>query len=95
MNAAHVFRLYLNGGTPNSVRALVNLYAICTRHFAGSHRIEVVDVLKSPRLALEAGIVVTPTLVKVAPAPELKIIGDLSDEEAVLHALGLPKKESV
>ena len=92
-NGAHVFRLYLAGGAPNSVRALANLYAICRKHFPESHRIEVIDVLKEPMRALAEAILVTPTVVKVSPAPELQIIGNLSDEEEVLRALGLPQKE--
>ena len=93
-NGAHVFRLYLAGGAPNSVRALANLYALCRTHFPESHRIEVIDVLEEPLRALAEAILVTPTLVKVSPAPELQIIGNLSDEEEVLRALGLPQKEN-
>ncbi len=93
-HAAHVFRLYLAGGAPNSVRALANLYAICRQHYPESHRIEVIDVLEQPMRALAEAILVTPTLVKVAPAPEVQIIGNLSDEEEVLRALGLPQKEN-
>ena len=90
---AYVFRIYLAGGSPNSVRALANLYAICHRHFPESHRIEIIDVLKKPMRALAEAILVTPTVVKVSPAPEQQIIGNLSDEEEVLRALGLPQKE--
>jgi circadian clock protein KaiB len=90
---AYVFRLYLAGGAPNSVRAFANLYAICRKHFPGSHRIEVIDVLKEPIRALSEAILVTPTVVKLSPLPEQQIIGDLSEEEAVLRALGLPSKE--
>jgi circadian clock protein KaiB len=90
---AYVFRLYLAGGAPNSVRAFANLYAICRKHFPGSHRIEVIDVLKDPIRALAEAILVTPTVVKLSPLPEQQIIGDLSEEEAVLRALGLPQKE--
>ena len=93
-NGAYVFRLYIAGEAPNSVRALANLYAICRKHFPESHRIEVIDVLKEPMRALAEAILVTPTVVKVSPAPELQIIGNLSDEEEVLRALGLPQKEN-
>ncbi len=44
--------------------------------------------------ALAEAVLVTPTVVKVSPAPELQIIGNLSDEEEVLRALGLPQKEN-
>ncbi len=93
-NGAYVFRLYLAGGAPNSVRALANLYAICRQHYPESHRIEVIDVLKEPMRALAEAILVTPTLVKLSPAPEVQIIGNLSEEEEVLRALGLPQKEN-
>lgn len=90
---AYLFRLYLAGGAPNSVRAFANLYAICHKHFPDSHRIEVIDVLREPMRALAESILVTPTLVKLSPLPELQIIGDLSEEETVLRALGLPQIE--
>lgn len=89
-HAAYVFRLYLAGGAPNSVRALANLYALCQKHFPACHRIEVIDVLKDPSCALDHSVFVTPTLVKVSPAPEQHIIGNLSEEDEVLRALGLP-----
>lgn len=92
-NGAYVFRLYIAGDAPNSVRALANLYAICRKHFPESHRIEVIDVLKEPLRALAEAILVTPTVVKLSPAPEQQIIGNLSEEEEVLCALGLPQKE--
>jgi circadian clock protein KaiB len=89
-NGAYVFRLYLAGGAPNSVRALANLYALCHKHFPESHRIEVIDVLKEPLRALADAILVTPTVVKVSPAPRQQIIGNLSEEAELLRALGLP-----
>ena len=93
-NGAYVFRLYLAGGAPNSVRALANLHSICRKHFPDSHRIEVIDVLKEPLRALAEAILVTPTVVKISPAPEQQIIGNLSEEAEVLRALGLPQKEN-
>ena len=92
-NGAYAFRLYFAGGAPNSVRAVANLYAICRKHFPESHRIELIDVLKDPMRALADEILVTPTVVKLSPAPEQQIIGNLSEEEEVLRALGLPQKE--
>ena len=91
---AYVFRLYIADGAPNSVRALANLYAICRKHFPASHSIEVIDVLKEPLRALAEAILVTPTVVKVSPAPVVQIIGNLSEEDEVLRALGLPQREN-
>ena len=93
LKGAYHFRLYQAAGAPNSVRALANLYAICRKHFPGSHRIEVIDVLEEPLRALAESVFVTPTVVKISPLPELQIIGNLSEEQEVLRALGLPQKE--
>ena len=92
-HSAYVFQVYVAGSAPNSVQALANLYALCRKHFPESHRIEVIDVLKEPLRALEEVILVTPTVVKVSPAPQQQIIGNLSQEEDVLRALGLPQQE--
>jgi circadian clock protein KaiB len=82
-------RLYVAGGAPNSVRALANLAAICKGRLKFTFKLEVVDVLKFPQRALADGIVVTPHLAKVSPLPAAKVVGNLSDREAVLAALGL------
>jgi circadian clock protein KaiB len=92
-NGAYLFRIYIAGGAPNSVRALANLYAICRKHFPASHRIEVIDILQEPMRALAEAILVTPTVVKLSPAPEVQIIGNLNEEEEVLRAMGLPQTE--
>ena len=93
-HGAYVFRIYIAGGAPNSVRALANLYALCRQNFPESHRIEVIDILKEPMRALGEAILVTPTVVKVSPGPEVQMIGNLSDEEGVLRALGLPQTKN-
>jgi circadian clock protein KaiB len=87
----HVFRIYLAGESPNSTRALANLYAICRKYYPDSHRIDIIDVLKEAQSALAHAIFVTPTVVRLSPVPEVHIIGNLTDEAEVLHALGLPQ----
>ncbi len=39
---------------------------------------------------MEDQIIATPTLVKAEPAPMRLIIGDMSDKQRLLFALGLP-----
>ncbi len=88
------FTLYVAGDAPNSLRAMANLEAICREHLSGRYDIEVVDVLSQPQRALTDGILMTPTLLKYAPAPERKIIGTLSQTTPVLEALGLEQTPS-
>ena len=82
-------RLYTAGQTPKSVLAFNNLKRICEEYMPGRYQIEVIDLLRNPRLAKEDQIVAIPTLVRKLPQPLRKIIGDLSDTERTLVGLQL------
>lgn len=87
--ATYRFVLYVAGDTQNSLRALANLNALCRTHLPDLHEIEVIDVFHEPRRALADGILMTPTLVKLAPGPVRRIVGTLSQMEPIFQALGL------
>lgn len=91
VKAGSVFRflLYVADDTQNSVVAVANLKALCETHLPGRHEIEVIDVFKEPDRALADRIFMTPILIRLAPAPVRRIVGTLSQQERVLHALGL------
>jgi len=82
-------RLFITGYTSYSRRAIENLKRICEAELSGRHETEVIDVLEHPKLAEEDKIIATPTLVKKAPEPIRKIIGDLSDRDKVLLGLDI------
>jgi len=82
--------LYIAGQTPKSILALENITKYSKEYLKGKGRnytIEVIDLLKSPELAEDDQIFAIPTLVRKAPPPLRKIIGDLSDKEKVLTGL--------
>jgi circadian clock protein KaiB len=83
------FRLYIAGDALNSAQAVVNLKALCRTHLANRCEIEVVDVFREPKRALADSIFMTPTLIKLAPLPDRRIVGTLSQTQPVLQALGL------
>lgn len=83
------FRLYVAGDALNSAQARINFSAICRAHLLDRHEIEIVDVFREPKRALADGIFMTPTLIKLAPAPVRTIVGTLSQVPTVLQALGL------
>jgi circadian clock protein KaiB len=87
-------RLFVTGRTPQSQRAVENLWQICEETIPGRYQIEVIDVLERPQMAEEDKILATPTLVRRTPRPQRKIIGDLSDRERVIHALDLTTEAS-
>lgn len=84
------FRLYVAGDAPNSMQAVANLGALCRAYLPERHEIEIVDVFREPRRALDDRIFMTPTLLKLAPHAPLRIVGTLSQTQTVLQALGLP-----
>jgi len=83
------FRLYVAGRALNSVQAVANLRALCAAHVPGLHEIEFVDVFLEPKRALADGVFMTPTLLRLAPGPPIRIVGTLSQTGPVLDALGL------
>ena len=84
-----ILRLYTAGQSPKSLAALANLKRVCDEHLAGRYTIEVIDLLKNPRLAKDDQIVAIPTLVRKLPEPLRRLVGDLSDTERTLVGLQL------
>ena len=84
-----ILKLYVAGQTPKSIAAFANLNKICDEHLAGKYRIQIVDLLKNPKLAKGDQIVAIPTLVRQLPPPVKKIIGDLANTERVLVGLNV------
>ncbi len=82
-------RLFVAGNTPRSQRTIGNLRRPCSERL-GPVDFEIVDIYQQPELAVQDQVVAAPTLVKLAPPPLRRIIGDLSDEARVLRALDLP-----
>jgi circadian clock protein KaiB len=87
--------LYIAGPTQKSVTAFRNLEQICEEHLAGRYHIEVIDLMKNPRIALDDQIVAVPMVVRKRPSPIRKIIGDLSNTGRVLAGLDLPHDPSL
>lgn len=90
----YVLRLYVTGITPNSLRAIENIKAICKDHLEGRFELEIIDIYKRPDLAKKAQIIAAPTLIKDLPLPLRRFIGDLSDIEKILAGLDLVPKEN-
>ncbi len=81
-----VLRLYIAGDTPNSMLAIANLQASL---ISSPHDLEIVNVLEWPERALDDGVFVTPTLVRLAPEPERTMIGSLSQPIELMALLKL------
>lgn len=84
------FRLFVAGRTERSRAAEANLRALCESHLHGRYELEVLDATEQPALAEELRILATPAVIRLAPLPQRRVIGDLSDHRRAAYALGLP-----
>ena len=90
--ACYIFRLYVSGSTPRSLRAVQNLRDMCEAHLQGRYQFEVVDIYQQPKEAARDQIIAAPTLIKELPFPVKRLIGDLSDRDKVLVGLNLAEE---
>ncbi len=85
-----MLRLFVAGVTPRSRQAIENLRRICDGPLAGRVDLETVDIYQQPHLAELHQVVAAPTLLRLKPLPQRRLIGDLTDTGRVLRGLGLP-----
>lgn len=85
-------RLYVAGDGPNALTARRNLDAFLARNPDHEVHLEIIDVLLEPERGLADGVLVTPLLVKVAPAPERRVVGNLQDQTALIAGLGFGER---
>jgi circadian clock protein KaiB len=83
-------RLYVTGMTPRSTRAITAVRMLCDELLRGRYDLEIIDVYQQPALSQREQIVATPTLIKKGPAPQRRLIGDMSNRARLLAGLGLP-----
>jgi circadian clock protein KaiB len=82
-------RLYVAGDAPNSIAAIANLKSVLERFPRQLVELEIIDVMTHPERAALDAVMVTPTLVKLSPSPERRLLGNLRDHVMLLGALGL------
>ncbi|MCW3071955.1 MAG: thiol-disulfide isomerase [Bacteroidetes bacterium] len=87
----YILKLYVTGMSMSSLRAIENIKSICEEHLKGRYDLEIVDIYKYPDTMYENNLIASPTLIKHAPKPFKKLLGDLSNREKVLGALGILK----
>jgi circadian clock protein KaiB len=83
--------LYVAGSTQRSSRAIVNVRKLCEEHLGGRYVLDVIDLSLNPAAAAPAQVIAAPTLVKEAPPPVRRFIGDMSDTARILDSLGIAR----
>ncbi|MEV5979115.1 circadian clock KaiB family protein [Streptomyces sp. NPDC052114] len=86
----YAFTLFVAGATERSDAARSNLRKLCAARLDDGYELTVIDVVEQPEQAEENRILATPTVIRLSPLPQRRVIGDLSDEHRAALALGLP-----
>ncbi len=85
-----VLTLYVFSKSAQSSHTIASIQGICDNELAGRCRLNIIDVKECPEAAEQDAVIATPTLIKYAPPPLRRILGDLSNSREVLVALQLP-----
>ena len=86
-----ILRLYVTDATPKSARAIVNARRLLEEHLHDRYCLEILNIAENVAQAMEDQIVCAPTLLRLAPLPARRIIGDMSDVARVLKGLDVPE----
>jgi circadian clock protein KaiB len=81
--------LYVAGDTPRSRSARATIAWLANGGVAERVEATVVDVAEDPGRAETDRVLLTPTLLRQAPGPARRVVGDLGDRARVAEALGL------
>jgi circadian clock protein KaiB len=90
-----VLRLFVAGDGPNSLAARANLKRLLGMRNPSTYSVEIVDCLVEPMRAIEEGILVTPTLLRLSPPPRRTVVGALSENSQVVAALDLAAPDAL
>jgi circadian clock protein KaiB len=93
--AEYMLTLYVLGTSPKSQAAEYNLRRLCDEELPGQYELEIVDVMQHPERAEQDRVLATPTLIKRAPPPVFRVVGDMSLTDKVRLALGLGPRRGI
>jgi circadian clock protein KaiB len=80
-------KLFVTTYAKSSTRAIRNLTALLEECFPLRYQLEIIDIQKNPLVVLKENIIGVPLLVKTAPEPCRRLVGDMSDRAKVLAGL--------
>ena len=89
MNSEYKLKLFIAGMNPGSIRAIENVRKICDNHQKEKYDLEVIDIFQQRNMIKEMDIIAVPTLIRVFPEPERRMIGDMLDIEKIINILEL------
>ncbi len=88
-----ILQLYVSGMSPKSMEAIENIKLLCDEYLKDAFELEIIDIYKHPEVASQQQIVFSPSLIKNLPLPRKTLVGNFSDANKVIKALGIAFKK--
>jgi circadian clock protein KaiB len=86
-STATVLRLFISGSSAGTEQILTTLQGVLEGSRHRPYTLQMVDVSKHPEQAEADQVAATPTLVRVAPLPVRRLVGELNNPRAILSLL--------
>jgi circadian clock protein KaiB len=80
-------RLYISSHNDTAEETLNNIHQLLEKRLNHPYTLKVIDVAKNPEQGLIHQILTTPTLIRIAPKPIKRIVGQLDDISRVLKII--------
>lgn len=83
----HKLRVYVAGLSPETMKAIDELKELLDEKFQDQYSLEILDLLESLSQAQRDNVIVTPTILRISPLPEKRVIGDIRARESIIEYL--------
>lgn len=83
----YILRLFVSCRHSSTESALRNLHRALERSMLQPYTLQVIDISKYPEQAEFDQVTATPTLLRVHPLPHRRLVGNLENEDQLLHLL--------
>lgn len=90
----YYFKLFIAGMNSCSFRAIENVREIFDEYLNDNYDLEVIDIYQERQLLKDMNIIAVPTLVRIMPEPEIRIIGDMLDKNEIIKILEFEDKKT-
>ena len=80
--------MFIAGNNARSRRTISLLTEACDQQLGnGSYQLDIIDILRQPETAEQKKILAIPTVARLKPLPEKRVIGELKDLEKAIHVI--------
>ena len=82
------FKLYINGETFDNRQVESKLRKLCEHYLGEKFRLQTLDI-NDEKIIFPEDLLAVPTIIRLHPLPERRVIGNLSSRQRAVEGLGL------